>query len=97
MTNVAPRDAPRRGAALPPAATPSYNKARDLIQLGAYAPGHDAELDPRCACTPPMTALLQQDMHERAPLDASVAQLQRAVPPDRIDPKRPPMTTTCNP
>ena len=51
------------------------NKARDLIQLGAYAPGHDAELDLAVRLQPQMTALLQQDMHDRAPLDASVAQL----------------------
>jgi flagellum-specific ATP synthase len=27
------------------------NKARDLIQLGAYQPGHDAELDTAVRCT----------------------------------------------
>ena len=30
----------------------SYNKARDLIQLGAYAPGHDAELDAAVRAAP---------------------------------------------
>ena len=45
-----------------------YNKARDLIQLGAYAPGHDAELDLAVRLQPQMSALLQQDMHERATL-----------------------------
>jgi flagellum-specific ATP synthase len=45
-----------------------YNKARDLIQLGAYAPGHDNELDIAVQTQPQITALLQQDMLERAPL-----------------------------
>jgi len=52
-----------------------YNKARDLIQLGAYAPGHDHELDLAVRLQPMITALLQQDMHERALLDASRRQL----------------------
>jgi flagellum-specific ATP synthase len=52
-----------------------YNKARDLIQIGAYAPGHDAELDTAVRMQPQIVALLQQDMHERAVLDLSRKQL----------------------
>jgi flagellum-specific ATP synthase len=52
-----------------------YNKARDLIQLGAYAPGHDAELDTAVRLQPQIAALLQQDMHERNPLELSRRQL----------------------
>jgi flagellum-specific ATP synthase len=51
------------------------NKARDLIQIGAYQPGHDTELDTAVRLQPQMAALLQQDMHERAPLDMCRAQL----------------------
>jgi flagellum-specific ATP synthase len=51
------------------------NKARDLIQLGAYQPGHDADLDTAVRMQPQMNALLQQDMHECAALDASRAHL----------------------
>jgi flagellum-specific ATP synthase len=51
------------------------NKARDLIQLGAYQSGHDAELDLAVRLQPKMNALLQQDMHERAVLEGSRAQL----------------------
>ena len=54
-------------------------RARDLIQLGAYTPGHDPELDAAVRLQPAMTALLQQDMHERATLAASVHQLRMAV------------------
>ncbi len=54
-----------------------YNKARDLIQLGAYAPGHDAELDLAVKLHPQVLALLQQDMHSAADLDACAQQLAR--------------------
>ena len=52
-----------------------YNKARDLIQLGAYQAGHDAELDTAVRLHPRLTALLQQDMHEPAALDDSFERL----------------------
>jgi flagellum-specific ATP synthase len=51
------------------------SKARDLIQLGAYQVGHDAELDAAVQLQHAMGSFLQQDMHDRAPLDASRAQL----------------------
>jgi flagellum-specific ATP synthase len=57
------------------------NKARDLIQLGAYQPGHDAELDTAVRLQPQMNALLQQDMHESAALDGSRAQLFNLMKP----------------
>jgi flagellum-specific ATP synthase len=55
------------------------NKARDLIQLGAYQSGHDADLDTAVRLQPQMNALLQQDMHEPAALDTSRAQLCRLM------------------
>lgn len=55
------------------------NKARDLIQIGAYQSGHDAELDTAVRLQPHMNALLQQDMHDQAPLDMSRAQLMKLV------------------
>jgi flagellum-specific ATP synthase len=58
-----------------------HNKARDLIQLGAYAPGADADLDTAVRLHLPMTALLQQNMHEPATLEASVQQLQALMNP----------------
>jgi flagellum-specific ATP synthase len=78
MTAVAPREhvlAARRMRQL----LAKVNKARDLIQLGAYAPGHDAELDLAVRLQPQMTALLQQDMHDRAGLDASRTQLRQLM------------------
>ena len=78
MTAVAPKEhllAARRMRQL----MAKVNKARDLIQLGAYQPGHDAELDTAVKLQPQMTSLLQQDMHERAALDMSRAQLCRLM------------------
>ncbi len=80
MNNVATRehiDAARRFRQL----YAKYNKARDLIQLGAYAPGNDRELDQAVLAHEPMTRLLQQDMHEHSPLAASVEDLKSVVSP----------------
>jgi flagellum-specific ATP synthase len=82
MTSVADRGhvaAARRARQL----LARYNKARDLIQLGAYAPGHDAELDLAVKLQPQLVALLQQDMHDRATLPASLKQL--AAPSPRLN------------
>jgi flagellum-specific ATP synthase len=56
-----------------------FNKARDLIQLGAYAPGHDTELDTAVRLHGPMNQLLQQGMHQPADLFGSVQQLRHLV------------------
>lgn len=53
-----------------------YNKARDLIQLGAYTPGHDPELDTAVRLHPQMVSLLQQDMHRPASLTQSLRELR---------------------
>jgi flagellum-specific ATP synthase len=58
-----------------------FNQARDLIQIGAYAPGNDAELDTAVGLHKQMLALLQQDMHERAALEPSRAQLLALLGP----------------
>jgi flagellum-specific ATP synthase len=51
-------------------------KARDLIQLGAYSPGSDPELDTAVRLQAAMSGLLQQDQHERATLSSSVHELR---------------------
>jgi flagellum-specific ATP synthase len=78
MTNVARSDhleAARRFRQL----HARHQKARDLIQLGAYAPGHDAELDLAVHLHEPMQRLLQQDMAEQAPLADSIAFLHAVL------------------
>ena len=75
MTSVAPREhleAARRARQ----ALARFNKARDLIQLGAYSPGHDADLDTAVRLHPAMMRLLQQDWHDSAGLGPSVGQLR---------------------
>ena len=56
-----------------------YQKARDLIQLGAYSPGHDAELDAAVRLHAPIAAMLQQDMNRGANLTASVDALHAVL------------------
>jgi flagellum-specific ATP synthase len=78
MGNVASREqvaAARRARQL----LARYNKARDLIQLGAYASGHDAELDTAVRLHPQLNALLQQDMHEPAALGDSFERLGQLI------------------
>ena len=58
-----------------------HNKARDLIQLGAYSPGHDTELDLAVRLRDPMVAMLQQGMHESATMEASLRQLRAVIHP----------------
>ena len=79
MTAVAPRpqqQAARRLRQL----MAKLTKARDLLQLGAYQSGHDAELDLAVRLAPQISSFLQQDMHERAPLADCRAHLQALVP-----------------
>jgi flagellum-specific ATP synthase len=80
MTAVAPREhlqAARRLRQL----LARVNKAKDLVQLGAYQPGHDLELDLAMRLQPQMNALLQQDMHEGADLNDCRAQLIQLMTP----------------
>jgi flagellum-specific ATP synthase len=78
MGAVAPRaqvDAARRARQL----LAKYSKARDLIQLGAYAEGRDAELDAAVRLHLPLATLLQQDMHERTTLADSWHDLRSLI------------------
>lgn len=52
-----------------------YQRARDLLAVGAYAPGSDKLLDRAIALYPHMESFLQQQMHERADSDTSIHQL----------------------
>ncbi|MCC6535454.1 MAG: flagellar protein export ATPase FliI [Burkholderiales bacterium] len=52
-----------------------YERSRDLISIGAYAPGSDALLDQAVAMYPRLEAFLLQDMNERDAYPASIASL----------------------
>jgi flagellum-specific ATP synthase len=78
MTNVADAEhqlAARRARQL----LARYNKARDLIQLGAYAPGHDTELDLAVKLQPRLSEWLQQGMHDQASLTQSLSHLRTVL------------------
>jgi flagellum-specific ATP synthase len=78
MTSVVPRDH-LAAARVARQALSRVTKARDLIQLGAYQPGADPELDAAVKMAPKLTALLQQDMHERASMAESKHTLNKAI------------------
>ena len=52
-----------------------YQRSRDLISVGAYAPGRDPLLDQAITLYPQLEAFLQQSMFERAGHADSVASL----------------------
>ena len=52
-----------------------HQRSRDLINVGAYVPGGDPQLDQAIALMPRMEAFLRQDMRTREPLAGAVAQL----------------------
>jgi len=79
MTSVAPKEhlvAARRARQW----LARYNRARDLIQIGAYVPGSDPELDASVRVHPQLEALLQQDMHDGTPLAQCVQRLSALKP-----------------
>jgi len=58
-----------------------YQRNRDLISIGAYAPGHDLQLDRAIALYPRMEHFLQQAMHERSDYAACVSQMRSLFTP----------------
>ena len=57
------------------------NKARDLIQIGAYQSGHDHELDTAVRLQAQMNQLLQQDMHTNTSLQEARLRLLQLMQP----------------
>ncbi len=56
-----------------------HDRARDLIEVGAYAPGNDAGLDRAVALAPALEQFRRQGLHEPCPADLSWAQLDGLV------------------
>ena len=52
---------------------------RELVDIGAYAPGRDPILDDALGRSPRMEAYLRQGRHDKVSLELSVAALRRAV------------------
>jgi flagellum-specific ATP synthase len=66
-----------------------YQKSRDLIQLGAYASGSDAETDRAIALFPAMQAFLMQDMHHGASFEKSLESLAQTLGESLAEPATP--------
>jgi flagellum-specific ATP synthase len=56
-----------------------HRKAQDLIQIGAYAPGHDPELDLAVRLHGPLSQMLQQDMHDPSTLTQACQHLDSVL------------------
>jgi len=56
-----------------------WHEVRDLLRVGAYAAGSDAQLDEAIARQAAMHGFLRQDMHEAAALPASIAALHAVL------------------
>ena len=62
-----------------------YERARDLIQLGAYVQGSDAALDEAIALREGMNHFLQQDMAESASMESLITELAEVSNPARVE------------
>jgi flagellum-specific ATP synthase len=56
-----------------------YERGRDLVQIGAYAPGSDRALDEAIALHEGMSRFLQQDMYESTSIDWVVNEMASAT------------------
>ena len=56
-----------------------YNRNQDLINVGAYRPGTNPELDKAIENHPKLMAFLRQDINERFDLHDSIEQLMQLV------------------
>lgn len=57
----------------------TYEKARDLVNIGAYVHGSDPEIDASLAALPKINAFLQQSAEEATPFDQVETMLADAV------------------
>ncbi|NIE75445.1 flagellar protein export ATPase FliI [Pantoea sp. Tr-811] len=73
-------DAQQRKAQKLKQALSRYQRNRDLISVGAYAPGHDAQLDRAVTLYPHIERFLQQQTHERSGLQDTLAGLNLLFP-----------------
>lgn len=56
-----------------------YEQNRDLLNVGAYKPGSDRQLDQAIAMRPRLREFLCQDMHEKLTLEASLDALRNLM------------------
>jgi flagellum-specific ATP synthase len=63
-----------------------YERARDLVQVGAYVHGSDPGLDQAISLHDAMTEFLQQNMYEAAPFEASLQQMVATLQREEVFP-----------
>ena len=57
----------------------TYQEIEDLVNVGAYVPGVNAEFDLAVQARPRIVSFLRQDSAEAVPLDATETQLTELV------------------
>ena len=57
----------------------AYRDVKELIEIGAYAPGSDADVDAAVRLRPAIDALLQQDLDTPTRLEDAWRQLSELV------------------
>lgn len=57
----------------------TYQRSKDLISVGAYTPGHDAELDVAVQIHNQLVEFLQQDMNNAVDIENSYAALEKVI------------------
>ena len=57
-----------------------YQRNRDLISVGAYAPGHDPQLDRAVGLYPHIERFLQQRINDRASVEETLSGLNLLFP-----------------
>jgi flagellar protein export ATPase FliI len=67
----------RSNAALARKLLATYEKARDLVNIGAYVSGTDPEIDAALAALPALTAFLQQNQDETTSIEDTLQMLSR--------------------
>jgi flagellar biosynthesis/type III secretory pathway ATPase len=55
----------------------SYEKARDLINIGAYVAGSDADIDAAIEALPAILDLLQQPPDQFTPFEETLARMEQ--------------------
>jgi flagellum-specific ATP synthase len=66
----------RLGASLARKLLADYEKARDLVNIGAYVSGSDVGIDAALAALPKLNAFLQQGQQENTPFEATLQLLK---------------------
>ncbi len=68
-----------------------YSNMEELVRIGAYVKGADAEVDEAVRLWPQIEAFLQQDVHEVTTPDDAVAMLEAVLAPQQAAPQQVPV------